>query len=172
MSLTSQLPKTIGSTSILVSIEGYLRITHSRKSKLLEVSVVITTLIISINAITYTVYEKQSPFSINILPAWLLLVAALSSILRIKMTKGGAIYISPRREVLYNRTNPEIIDTIRQIETQKKQFATKVVIRGHKFEHDIAQFSKQEDADNLRNLIDEFINHPQDKQKSANESAS
>jgi len=53
-------------------------------------------------------------------------------------------------------------DNIRYVEIVSKRFSNKVVARGFKYNHEIAQFYKRSQAEEVRNLIDEFITQNRD----------
>ncbi len=162
MNLLEQLPKTVGSYSIEIDSREYLEIKDSGNKRLYAHIITFIALLSPLISIGYAIYYRRPLLTIELFPAWLLLFSGITSILGQKFIHEGALLVSITGEILVNPKEPGAIDTIRQIETRKKRFATKVVIRGHKYEHDIAQFSKQEDADKVRNIIDEFITQNRD----------
>ncbi|QYK54076.1 MAG: hypothetical protein KF824_04070 [Fimbriimonadaceae bacterium] len=172
MSQVSELPKVIGANVIQINSSGYLEIAESRAYKYLTNSLHIVNLLIALIAIGYVLYTKQSLATIEIMPAWMLLLATVTHFLASRSRIFSVSMISKSGEVVIKFKEPLVNDNIKAIELKSKRFSNKVIARGYKYDHEIGQYYKRSQAEEVRNIIDEFINQSQDKANSVNQSAS
>lgn len=162
MSLLEQLPKTIGSSLMRITPEGNLEIVEPRTYRLLMYILLTITILFVLFLINEAVSRRLTPYPNAILAVLGVHLVIICRNLIIFHMRRMSVIISPPGVVIANRDQPIVSDPIRNSELHDTFYAKKVVIHGHKLYHHVAFYSKRKDADEVRNIIDEFITQNRD----------